>query len=81
MGGEWITCNIVSDVYILTTGKKGINAERNENVKLTHPQVFCGRLCVCFANNCNQKLTVLVPRIPVSTKCRLQAADRIQNVD
>ena len=46
LGGEWITCNIVSDVYILTTGKKGINAERNENVKLTHTQVFCGRLCV-----------------------------------
>ena len=26
---------------------------------------------VCGAINCNQKLTVLVPRIPVSTKCRL----------
>ena len=28
--------------------------------------------CVCCANNCNQKYTVLVPRIPVSTKCRMQ---------
>ena len=41
-----ITRNIVSDVYILTKGKKSINAEKNENVKLIHTQVFCGRLCV-----------------------------------
>ena len=45
-GGGWITWNIVSDVYILTKGKKSINAEKNENVELTHTQVFCGRLCV-----------------------------------
>ena len=32
-GGEWITWNIVSDVYILTKGKKSINAEKNENVE------------------------------------------------
>ena len=25
-----------SDVYILTKGKKSINAEKNENVELTH---------------------------------------------
>ena len=37
--------------------------------------------CVCCANNCNQKLTILVPRIPVGTKCTLQTANRIQNVD
>ena len=46
LGGGWITWNIVSDVYILTKGKKNINAEKNENVELTHTQVFCGRLCV-----------------------------------
>ena len=45
-GGGWITWNIVRDVYILTKGKKGINAEKNENVELTYTQVFCGRLCV-----------------------------------
>ena len=45
-GGGWITWNIVSDVYILTKGKKSIDAEKNENVELTHSQVFCGRLCV-----------------------------------
>ena len=45
-GWVWITWNIVSDVYILTKGKKSINAEKNENVELTHTQVFCGRLCV-----------------------------------
>ena len=45
-GGGWITWNIVSDVYILTKGKKSINAEKNKNVELTHTQVFCGRLCV-----------------------------------
>ena len=45
-GGGWITWNIVSDVYILTKGKKSIDVEKNENVKLTHSQVFCGRLCV-----------------------------------
>ena len=32
-GGEWITWNIVSDVYILTKGKKSFNAEKNENVE------------------------------------------------
>ena len=34
--GRWITWNIVSDVCILTKGKKGINAEKKENVELTH---------------------------------------------
>ena len=38
--------NCRSDVYIFTKGKKSINAEKNENVELTHTQVFCGRLCV-----------------------------------
>ena len=50
----WITWNIVSDVYILTKGKKSINAEKNENVRLTHTQVVVVD-CVCCANNCNQK--------------------------
>ena len=45
-GRGWITWNIVGDVYIFTKGKKRINAEKNENVELTHTQVFCGRLCV-----------------------------------
>ena len=31
----WINRNIVSDVYIITKGKS-INAEKNENVELTH---------------------------------------------
>ena len=35
-GGRWITWNIVSDVCILTKGKKSINAEKKENVELTH---------------------------------------------
>ena len=34
--------------------------------------------CVCCANNCNQKWTVLVPRIPVSTKYRLQSGYKMQ---
>ena len=46
LGGGCITWNLVSDVYILKKGKKSINAEKNENVELTHTQVFCGRLCV-----------------------------------
>ena len=29
-------CNIVSDVCILTKGKNSINAEKKENVELTH---------------------------------------------
>ena len=33
-------------VYILTKGKKSINAEKNANFELPHAQVFCGRLCV-----------------------------------
>ena len=46
IGGGGITWNIVSYVYIFTEGKKSINAEKNENIELTHTQVFCGRLCV-----------------------------------
>ena len=42
----WITGNIVIDNYIFTKGNKSINAKKNENVELTHTQVFCGRLCV-----------------------------------
>ena len=33
--GGWINRNIVSDVYIITKGKS-VNAEKNENVELTH---------------------------------------------
>ena len=36
---------------------------------------------VCCANNCNQKWTVLVPRIPISAKCKLHIVDWRQNVD
>ena len=43
--GGLINWNIVSDVYIFTK-EKSINAENNENVELTHSQVFCGWLCV-----------------------------------
>ena len=42
-GGEWITWNIVSDVFIISKGKKSINAEKNENVELIHT---CRRFCV-----------------------------------
>ena len=51
--GGWITWNIVSDVYILTKGKKSINAEKNKNVELSHTQVFVVDYVRC-ANNCNQ---------------------------
>ena len=54
-GGGWITWNILCDFYIITKGKKSINAAKNENVELIHTQVFCSRLCVVRANNCNQK--------------------------
>ena len=47
-GGGWFTWNIASDVYILTNGKKSINAEKNENGELTDTQVFRGRLCVLY---------------------------------
>ena len=43
--GGLINWNIVSDVYIFTK-EKSVNAEKNENVELTHLQVFCSRLCV-----------------------------------
>ena len=74
LGCGWITSNIASDVYILTKGKKSINAKENENVELTHTQVFCGRLCVCCANNCNQnKLYWSHGYLFVqNTDCRLQ---------
>ena len=54
-GSGWITWNIVSDAYILTEGKKSINAEKKENVELTHTQVFCGKLCVLREYKCSQK--------------------------
>ena len=38
---------------------RSINAEKNENVELTHTQVFCGRLCVLH-DFYNQKQTVHV---------------------
>ena len=38
---------------------RSINAEKNENVELTHTQVFCGRLCVLH-DLYNQKQTVHV---------------------
>ena len=41
----WINWNVVSDFYIFTK-EKSINAEKNEDVELTHTQVFCGRLFV-----------------------------------
>ena len=44
--GGWVDYLKHCDVYILTKGKKSINAEKNENVELTHTHVFCGRLCV-----------------------------------
>ena len=40
----WV--DYLKHVYILTKGKKSIKAEKNENVELSHTQVFCGRLCV-----------------------------------
>ena len=42
-GGGWITWNIVSDVFIISKGKKSINAEKSENVELIHT---CRRLCM-----------------------------------
>ena len=39
----YVNWNIESDVYIFTKGKS-INAEKNENVELSHTQVFCSRL-------------------------------------
>ena len=40
----WV--DYLKHVYILTKGNKSIKAEKNENVELSHTQVFCGRLCV-----------------------------------
>ena len=56
--GGWINWNNVTNVYIFAKGRS-INAEKNENVELTHTQVFCGRLCVLH-DLYNQKQTVHV---------------------
>ena len=45
VGGLLETLQVMS-IYSFTKGEKSINAEENENVELTHTQVFCGRLCV-----------------------------------
>ena len=45
--GGWII-ETLSNVHIFTKVKKSINAEKNENVKLTHIQVLCGRLFVLW---------------------------------
>ena len=41
-GGGWFNWNIVNDVYILIKGKKSTNAEKNENVELTHCRLQSG---------------------------------------
>ena len=46
--GGWTTWNSISDVYMFPKGKKSFNADKDENVELTHTQVCC-------ANNCTQK--------------------------
>ena len=43
-------------IYILTKGKKSINAEKNGNVELPRTQVFCGGLCVVRINVTKNKL-------------------------
>ena len=52
--GGWINWNDVSDVYIFTK-RKSVNAEKNENVELTHTHRYFVVDCVCCANNCYQK--------------------------
>ena len=34
--GGWINWNTISNIHIFTKVKESINAEKNENVKLTH---------------------------------------------
>ena len=41
-GGWVVYLKHVSDVYILIEGKKSINAEKNENVELTHYRLQSG---------------------------------------
>ena len=53
VGGLLETLQVMS-IYSFTKGKKSINAEKNENIELTHTQVFCGRL-LCCSGYCNQK--------------------------
>ena len=43
-------------IYIVTKGKKSINAEKNGNVELPRTQVFCGGLCVVRINVTKNKL-------------------------
>ena len=84
------------DVYIITKGKKSINAAKSKNVELTHTQVFCGRLCVLCA-----RITVTKNKLywchgylleqnadcrqdtkwRLGTKCRRQIVDWVQNAD
>ena len=59
--GGWITWNIVSDAYIFTKGKKSINAEKKRKCRV----------------NSHTDITVLVPRIAVGTKCRLQIGYKV----
>ena len=77
-------------VYILTKGKKSINAEKNENVELPHTQVFCGGLCVARINVTKNKLigatdTCLYKMQTADcrpdAKYRLQTIERVQNAD
>lgn len=39
-----------SDVYIFTKGKKNTNAEKNEDIELTHTQALCGSLLTVNKN-------------------------------
>ena len=70
--GGWMNWNIVSDVYIFTKGKI-INAGKERKCRInSHTGILWSIVCVVQITVCNQKQTVLVPRIPVITKCRLQ---------
>ena len=81
VGGLLETLQVMS-IYSFTKGEKSINAEKNENVELTHTQVFCGRLCVVRVTVTKNKLYWWHGFLLVqNTDCRLQTADRIQNVD
>ena len=72
VGGLLETLQVMS-IYSFTKGEKSINAEKNENVELTHTQVFCGRLCVVRVTVTKNKLYWWHGFLLVqNTDCRLQ---------
>ena len=84
--GGWMNWNIVSDVYIFTKGKI-INAGKERKCRInSHTGILWSIVCVVQITVCKQKTNCIGAtdtcyyKMQTAADCRMQSADRIQNV-